>query len=169
KAEPYLAAAASSPTNTSIDIWLVLARCRLFNKNFAGALAAAESYLDTKPTIPAAKAHGLLARGEALVGLGRYDEAQKNAEEPLTLQPEGRLNAEGRLLTGQVALGRGNALEAAKAFQAVSVLYDDPDLTPRALALAAQAYRRANKTADAAKVEDELKTRFPSYAGLGGA
>ncbi len=169
RAEPYLAAAASSPTNTAVDIWLVLARCRLFTKDYAGAKAAAESYLETKPVVPAAKAQGLLARGEALIGLGKFDDAQKNAEEALSLQPEGRLNAEGRLLTGQVALGRGNALEAAKAFQAVSVLYDDPDLTPRALALAAQAYRRANKTADAAKVEDELKTRFPSYAGLGGA
>ncbi len=169
RAEPYLAAAAASPTNTLADIWLVLARCRLFTKDYAGAKAAAESYLETKPVLPAAKAQGLLARGEGLIGLGKFDEAQKNAEEALTLQPEGRLNAEGRLLTGQVALGRGNALEAAKAFQAVSVLYDDPDLTPRALALAAQAYRRANKTADAAKVEDELKTRFPSYAGLGGA
>jgi tetratricopeptide (TPR) repeat protein len=169
RAEPFLAAAAASPTNVVADVWLVLARCRLFLRDYAGAKTASESYLETKPVLPAAKAQGLLAHGEALVGLGKFDDAQKNAEEALTLQPEGRLNAEGRLLTGQVSLGRGNALEAAKAFQAVSVLYDDPDLTPRALALAAQAYRRANKAADAAKIEDELKTRFPSYAGLGGA
>ena len=169
RAEPYLAAAAAAPTSTTPDTWLVLARARLFLKDFAGAKSASESYLATNPTLPAAKAQGLLAHGEALVGLGKFDEAQKNAEEALTMQPEGRLNAEGRLLTGQIALGRGNALDAAKAFQAVSVLYDDPDLTPRALSLAAQAYRRANKATDAAKIEDELRTRFPSFAARGGA
>ena len=169
RAEPYLAAAAGAPTNTVPDIWLVLARARLFLKDYAGAKSASESFLATNPTVPAAKAQGLLARGEALVGLGKFDDAQKDAEAALALQPEGRLNAEGRLLTGQVSLGRGNALDAAKAFQAVSVLYDDPELTPRALSLAAQAYRRANKTTDAAKIEDELKTRFPSFAARGGA
>ena len=168
RAEPYLAAAAASPSNSAADVWLLLARTRLFLKDYAGAKTAGESYLETKPAQPAAKAQGLLARGEAQVGLGKFDDAQKNAEEALALQPEGRLNAEGRLLAGQVALARGDALEAAKAFQAVSVLYDDPDLTPRALSLAAQAYRRANKPAEAAKIEDELKTRFPSFAARSG-
>jgi tetratricopeptide repeat protein len=60
-----------------------------------------------------------------------YDEAQKIAEEIMTLQPEGRVNAEARLLAGEVQLERGNFDNAGKAFKGVALLYDDPAITPR--------------------------------------
>ncbi len=167
RAEPYLAAAADSPQNTSADAWLLVARCRLFLKDWPGAKAAAEKYLATKPVLAAAQAQGYLAVGEAFVGQGNFVEAQKSADQALNLQAEGRLNAEARLLMGQIALAKGDALEAAKAFMSVAVLYDDPDLTPRALSLAVEAYRKAGKTAEAKKAEDELRTRFPSFAVSG--
>jgi TolA-binding protein len=43
----------------------------------------------------------------------------------------------------------------------ISVLYDDPAITPKALANAAKAYQKAGNEADARKALDELKRRFP--------
>ena len=82
----------------------------------------------------------------------------------MALQAEGKLNAEGRLLLGKIALAKGDAAEAAKAFKSVAVLYDDPDLTPRALAMVIEAYKKLGNAAEAKKAEDELRTRFPSFA-----
>ena len=65
------------------------------------------------------------------------DDAQKIAEEIMRLQPEGRVNAEARLLAGDVQVERGNFDEAGKAFMGVALLYDDPAITPRALQKAA--------------------------------
>ena len=53
---------------------------------------------------------------------------------------------------------------AARAFMAVSILLDDPKLTPKALRRAADAYRRAFKDAEADKAMKELLERFPGSA-----
>src|SRR5207244_11873926 len=86
---------------------------------------------------PAGKAKVLLALGAVKISAHKPDEAQKIAEEIITLQPEGRVNAEARLLAGEVQLERGNFDDAGKAFKGVALLYDDPAITPRALNKAA--------------------------------
>ena len=63
----------------------------------------------------------------------------------MSLQPEGRVNAEARLLAGDVELERERFDEAGKAFMGVALLYDDPAITPRALQKAALAYGKAGK------------------------
>ena len=80
------------------------------------------------------------------------------------LQPEGRVNAEARLLAGDVQLERGNFDQAGKAFMGVALLYDDPAITPRALEKAALAYRQAGKADEADKANRELHERYPNYA-----
>jgi TolA-binding protein len=163
-AEKHLATATSSPGNLLPDTWLLLARARLNLEKWDGALTAAGHYLEAEGSMePAAHAQGLLVRGEALVGLERYDEAQKAADEMLELQPEGTLNAKARLLAGRVALARGKFQEAAKSFMSVSVLYDDPQITPQALAQAADAFEKAGQSDEAAKATEQLKTRYPDY------
>jgi len=42
------------------------------------------------------------------------------------------------------------------------VLYDDPDITPKALAKAVNAYQKAGNQAEAAKSAEELRKRFPN-------
>ena len=83
----------------------------------------------------------------------------------MTLQPEGRVNAEARLLAGDVQLERGNFEEAGKAFMGVALLYDDPAITPRALQKAALAYQRAGRTAEADRVSRQLREKYPNYVG----
>jgi TolA-binding protein len=114
---------------------------------------------------PAGKAKVLIALGAIKIGVHKPDDAQKIAEEIMLLQPEGRVNAEARLLAGEVQLERGNFDDAGKAFMGVALLYDDPAITPRALAKAASAYQRAGKNEEADRLARELRERYPNYAG----
>jgi TolA-binding protein len=114
---------------------------------------------------PAGKAKVLIALGAIKIGVHKPDDAQKIAEEIMLLQPEGRVNAEARLLVGEVQLERGNFDDAGKAFMGVALLYDDPAITPRALAKAASAYQRAGKNEQADRLARELRERYPNYAG----
>jgi TolA-binding protein len=114
---------------------------------------------------PAGKAKVLIALGAIKIGVHKPDDAQKIAEEIMLLQPEGRVNAEARLLVGEVQLERGNFDDAGKAFMGVALLYDDPAITPRALAKAASAYQRAGKNEEADRLARELRERYPNYAG----
>jgi TolA-binding protein len=164
QAESHFASATGSPGNQQPDTWLLLARARNHLLRWDAALEACHHYIDAAPAEPAARAQGLLVQGEAQIGLRHFDDAQKSADDALQLQPEGTLNAKARLLGGKIALERGDYTAAAKSFMSVSVLYDDPDITPRALALAAQAYAKAGQTEDATRATDDLKKRFPAYS-----
>ncbi len=163
-AEPLLGMAAASPTNKSPDTWLVLARTRLKLSRWDTAFDASRHYLEAVPAEPAVRAQGLLAQGDAQLGLRQFDNAQKSVDETLTLQPEGALNAKARLLGGRISYARGEYEPASKAFLSVAVLYDDPDITPQALRLAADSLEKAGKHDEALKATDELKSRFPNEA-----
>src|SRR5213595_1143169 len=68
-------------------------------KNPAEAEDAFAKYLQTAKD-PAGKAKVLLALGAVKISAHKPDDAQKIAEEIMALQPEGRVNAEARLLAG---------------------------------------------------------------------
>jgi TolA-binding protein len=167
-AEKYLSALGriDNPANVKPDFWFYLGEAASKQKNFSEAEEAFSKYLQTA-TDPAGKAKVLLALGAAKIGGHKPDDAQKIAEQIMGLQPEGRVNAEARLLAGDVQLERGNFDEAGKAFMGVALLYDDPAITPRALERAALAFRRAGKTDEADKVNRQLRERYPNYAAGG--
>ena len=96
---------------------------------------------------------------------GTADDAQKIAQEIMTLQPEGRVNAEARLLAGDVEMERQQFEDAGKTFMSVALLYDDPEITPQALAKAAKAYQKAGKPVEAGRASDQLHQKYPDYAG----
>jgi TolA-binding protein len=150
--------------NVKPDFWFYLADAETKQKNFAQAEAAYEKYLQVA-TDPAAKAKTLLALGAAKISAHKPDEAQKIAEEIMSLQPEGRVNAEARLLAGDVQVERQNFDEAGKAFMGVALLYDDPAITPRALQKASLAYQKAGKKEEADRVAKQLRDKYPDFAG----
>ena len=119
-------------------------------------------YLETARE-PYSRARGLQAKAAVSLGKKDFDEAAKLCDESLLLQPEGRLNAEGRLLSGEISFARGDYDGAARAFMTVAVLYDDSSVTPRALQRAADAYRKANNELEADKALQELQQRFPDF------
>ena len=165
-AEKYLSLLGRSDSlgNVKPDFWFYLADAETKLKNFAQAETALEKYLQVA-TDPAAKAKTLLALGAAKISSHKPEEAQKIAEEIMRLQPEGRVNAEARLLAGDVQLERENFDEAGKAFMGVALLYDDPAITPRALQKAALAYEKGGRKEEADRVAKQLREKYPDFAG----
>ncbi|MEO5721254.1 MAG: tetratricopeptide repeat protein [Chthoniobacterales bacterium] len=152
------------PTGVSADFWFYLADAHTKLGQFAAAEASYEKYLQNA-TDPAARVKTLLALGATKIAAHKADEAQKIAEEIMSLQPEGKVNAEARLLAGDVQVERGNFEEAAKSFMSVALLYDDPAITPRALQKAATAYEKAGKSAEAQKASEQLRAKYPEFVG----
>ena len=165
-AEKYLSVLRKidNPGSVKPDFLFYLGDTATKLKNLPEAEDAFGKYLQTAKD-PAGKAKVLLALGAVKISAHKPDEAQKIAEEIMALQPEGRVNAEARLLAGEVQLERGNFDDAGKAFKGVALLYDDPAITPRALDKAALAYRQAGKTEEADRLSHELRERYPNYAG----
>src|SRR5881275_988189 len=165
-AEKYLSALRKidNPGSVKPDFLFYLGDTATKLKNLPEAEDAFGKYLQTAKD-PAGKAKVLLALGSVKISAHKPDEAQKIAEEIMALQPEGRVNAEARLLAGEVQLERGNFDDAGKAFKGVALLYDDPAITPRALDKAALAFRQAGNSQEADRLSRELRERYPNYAG----
>lgn len=105
---------------------------------------------------------GRLELARARTALKEFDRARALAEGVMTEQPEGRANAEARMILGEILDAQGNPGEAAKQWLGVALLYDDPRLTPDALARAADAFARAGNLQEAARLREELATKYPA-------
>lgn len=162
EAERYLAALVARPEEVMPDDWLNLGRSQSGQQLFGKAIASLETYLGLVKE-PYPKAVGLLALGQAQLGNRLFELAEKSAEQACSLQPEGKLNAQGRILLGDIAAGAGDHEKAARVYMSISVVFDDPQITPAALEKAAKAYQRAGKAAEAAKVINTLQSRYPEY------
>jgi TolA-binding protein len=143
-------------------IWLDYAKSLNDLKNYQDASGAINHYLE-QATDPPDRAQGFLVLGSAQLGAKDLDPATKSAEQALSLQPEGRFNAEARMLIGDVESARGNYENAARSYMSVALLYEDPEVTPRALQHAYEAFQKAGNQPQATKTLSELKTRFPNY------
>jgi TolA-binding protein len=154
---PLAAADGATP-----ELRLSLAQAQLGAGQFKEARATLEQVLP-KVHEPRLKARTHLLMAETLIGLRDGAAAKAQAEEAQRLQPEGRLNAEARLANGRALLAQEKFDDAARAFMAVALLYDEKDLTPQALVLAEEAYKRAANSADAQRAREELQRRYPDY------
>jgi TolA-binding protein len=152
----------ADPAKIDKGLWFILARSLNETKAYQPASEAANHYLETA-TAPQDRAQGFLALGRAQIGLQLLDAAGKTAEQALELQPEGRFNADARMLIGDIESARGNYENAARSYMSVAVLYEDPEVTPRALEHAYEAFQRAGNASQAGKTLSELKNRFPNY------
>lgn len=143
-------------------VWFLLGKSETELKRYADAVGSLNNYLELA-TDPADRARAFLAIGQAHLGAHEFDAARQSADQALTLQPEGRLNADARMLLGDVEAARGNYENAARSYLSVAVLYEDPEVTPRALEQAYQAFRQSGDEPQATKTLSELKSRFPNY------
>ena len=165
-AAKYLTALSKAGNVSSVkqDFWFYLGDAQMKLNQPSNAEASLQNFLQTARD-PAEKAKAMLALGAAKIGAHKPEDAQKIAEEIMSLQPEGRVNAEARLLAGDVAMERHQFEEAGKAFMSVALLYDDPEITPQALAKAAKAYEKAGKADEAQRAGAQLRQKYPDYAG----
>jgi len=166
-AEKYLGVLSRVETLSGVkpDFWFYLGDVAGKLKHYDQAENAYSRYLQSS-TDAAGKAKALLALGATKIAAHKPDDAEKIAAEIMILQPEGKVNAEARLLEGDVQFERQRFEEAGKAYAGVALLYDDPAITPRALDKAADAYRRAGKTEEADRVAKQLHDRYPNYVPL---
>ncbi len=163
-AEKYLSVLSSGDlSNVSADFWFYLADAQSKLAKFEAAESSYGKYLQNA-TDPASKVKALLAMGATKIAAHKADDAQRIAEEIMSLQPEGKVNAEARLLAGEVQVERGRFEEAGKAFMGVALLYDDPTITPRALKKAAAAYEKAGKKTEAEHATQQLREKYPELA-----
>lgn len=162
KAEKYLSALTQRTDEITTDDWLNLGRSQLYQRDLADAVISFQKYLDAVKQ-PFARATGLLALGQAQLGLNQFDAAQKSADDACFQQPEGRVNAEGRMLSGDIAMARGEYDKASKVYLSIGVVFDDPQFTPEALEKACDALRKAGNGAEAAKTLNKLQSQYPEY------
>ncbi len=113
--------------------------------------------------LPVARANGLLRLANSEVGMGALDDAQKSVDEGLMLQPEGELNGRFRIAAGDILVARKKPEEAARVYESVAVMLDDPEITPQALEKAIAAWRGCGKDDEADKALNKLKSRYPEY------
>ncbi|MBJ7257957.1 MAG: tetratricopeptide repeat protein [Chthoniobacterales bacterium] len=144
------------------ELRLSLARAQAGAKDHTGARITLQKLLP-RLIQPKDKARAHLMLAETFIGSGDGTGAKAQAEEALRLQPEGRINAEARLVNGRALLAQARYDDAARAFMAIALLYDEKDLTPQALVLAEQAYRQAQNVPDAERAREELQRRYPEY------
>ena len=144
------------------DDYLFLARGRLNLQRFPAAAGAMQTYLETvKDPVP--RANGLLYLSRAQIGMKQLPAAQKSVDDALTIQPEGPIAGEARILAGDIQMSSGQAEEAAKLYLSVALVLDDENVTPLALEKALQAYQAAGREAEAKKALNTLQSRYPEY------
>ena len=100
---------------------------------------------------------------KACIEAADFEAAVKLAEQILEQNPEGEYNARGRLLLADVALAKHDYAEAGRLYSAVSLLMDDPVLTPLALAKGERAWRLAGDEKKADQILLRLKKQYPEY------
>lgn len=162
KAEALLLPLTGNPAALTPDAWINLAESQIRLGKFQAARGPTDKFLETARD-SATRARGLMASARINLGLKKYPEASANVEEALLLQPEGRMNAEARLLQGDIQLSEGNPEAAARSYMTVAVLLDDSSITPRALQKAADAYQRAGNRFEAEKALAELRQKYPDF------
>jgi TolA-binding protein len=160
----YLSLITKNLDKTAFDkgVWLTLADAQNHVQAFPDAIASANAYLE-QAADPVDRARGFIALSSAQLGAKQFDDSTRAAEQAMTLQPEGRLNADARMCVGEIEFARGNYENAAKSYLSIAVLYEDPEVTPRALERAYHAFQQAGNQDQATKTLSELKARFPNY------
>ncbi len=143
--------------------FLLLGRSQHDLEKYQEATDSIQTYLKSVKQ-PALRATGLLTLARSQIALKALDPAQKSVDEALTLQPEGEINGEGRISAGDIQMARGNAAEAAKLYETVYATgIDHPEITPRSLSKAIQAYRAAGNDEKVKKLLNILQSRYPEY------
>jgi tetratricopeptide (TPR) repeat protein len=134
-----------------------------------GQLDEAETALEQAMDLDSANQTGIEA-ALALADVSRADPAGLERAKELFASARDQaggywpeLAARARFGLGQVALDMQQPAEAAKQFMGLAILYDIPDLTPRALALAAEAFQASGQPEAADEASAELKKRYPAF------
>src|SRR5262249_52717974 len=101
------------------------------------------------------------ARGRALQGRARFDDARVAYQAVIDARKGGDLAARAQLMRGETYFHQENYREAIREFLKVDILYDAPAWQAAALLEAGKVYERLAQWADAAETYERLRARFP--------
>ncbi|MEM1441767.1 MAG: tetratricopeptide repeat protein [Verrucomicrobiota bacterium] len=150
------------PAKTAASTWKLIAEARQKLKKHVEAITAFDNFL-LQTERPSERANAYLARGISQFCLRDFENARNSAQESLRSQKEGRTNAEARLLLGDIGATEGNLEEAAREYLVVSQIFSDPEVTPKALAKAINAYQSLGNRERAQELQNQLSAQFPNY------
>jgi tetratricopeptide (TPR) repeat protein len=163
EAAKFLDLAVASPSfDPASDIPLYLGQARAQLNEFEPAVAAFDKYLAAHPA-PQEKVRGLMEKSRALIGLKKFDEAAAAAKEVTEIYQDGLTNAKALILLGDVEFARKNYGDAGKMYERVSLLFQDPEITPQALKKAAEAYEKAGNATKAQEMKSNLLKYYPDF------
>lgn len=151
------------PRSTPQTLWKMLGKACVDTGKYEEALVATANFLDVVEQ-PFWKAETLLDRAEAYLGLEKLDDAKKSAEEGLELRPKGMVNAELRMILGDIAYNNGDFAGAAAHYVVVVQLFvDDKELRSDALFKSYDALMKKGDSEEAEHYLETLRKEFPDY------
>ncbi len=123
-------------------------------------MQAAETYRADAPNDPMLPEVDY-ARGRALQGLARFDDARAAYQAVIDARKGSELAAEAQLMRGETYFHQKNYGDAKREFHRVEILYDAPVWQAAALLEAGKVYERLRQWTDAAETYERLRERFP--------
>jgi TolA-binding protein len=100
------------------------------------------------------------ARGQALLGSGRLEDARAAFEAVIDARKEGDLAAQAMLMRGETYFHQDKFHEALRDFLKVDILHNVPRWQAAALLEAGKVYERLDHWADAAETYERLLSKF---------
>lgn len=152
----------SDPGDLRAGAWWQLGEVQSQRKEWASAVSSYEKYRQLKPDAKDATTV-ILALGRAQLGAQNFDAAKKLGEQALLQEPEGPHSAASRMLLGETAFATKDYPGATRMFGTLALLFDDPKITPQAIARAADAYERAGDAKSTTEWRQKLKEKYPSF------
>jgi cellulose synthase operon protein C len=103
-----------------------------------------------------------LAQGQALLGLGRLEDARKAFQAVIDVRSGGDLAAHAQFLRGETFFHQDQFHDALREFLKVDILHNAPHWQALALLEAGKVYERLDQWTDAAEIYERLCNRFPA-------
>ena len=163
-AETYYARVTKHPDPGDLlaGAWWELGEVESHRQEWPAAVTSYQKYRDLKPDARDATVV-LLALGRAQLGAQNFAAATALGNQALLQEPEGPRSAAARMLLGETAYATKSYAEAARDFATLAVLFDDPQITPQAIARAADAFDKAGDAKSATDWRGKLKDKYPTY------
>jgi TolA-binding protein len=153
-------AAANDPAGFSkalkvkqVECWAALKR---WNDVLTAVMAIEKKLGADDPAAPALE----LARGQAFVGQGRFDEARAAFQAVIDQSKGSELAARAQLMRGETFFHQDKFPRALREFLMVDILYKQPHWQAIALLEAGKVYERLDQWKDATETYDSLCARF---------
>ncbi len=140
------------------------AQCLVQLGRWADALAAADAFKADHPADQPADPLGPevdYARGRALQGLARFEEAREAFDRAIEARKGSELAARAQLMRGETFFHQEQYRDALREFYRVVIQYNAPEWQAVALLEAGKVHEKLDQWTEAAETYEKLRARFP--------